>query len=60
MRSCEFGGSHQEPSCGVRDELLNRWSRVRIPAPAPFLSWSIYLRHPTQPSCGEIELLPTA
>ena len=35
MRRNEFSGSPEEASCGVRGELLNRGSQVRIPSPAP-------------------------
>jgi hypothetical protein len=35
MRRIEYSRRHEEPSCGVRDELLNRGSGVRVPAPAP-------------------------
>src|SRR5712692_3162991 len=31
-------GVHRCGPCGGRGKLLNRWSRVRIPAPAPPLS----------------------
>ena len=37
MRSSECQGSHQEASCGARDELLNRGSQVRILSPALFV-----------------------
>ena len=45
MRSSEFHGSHQEASCGARDELLNRGSGVRIPAPAPTRVQVRLMRH---------------
>jgi len=35
MRRIEYGRSRGEASGGGRDGLLNRGSRVRIPAPAP-------------------------
>ncbi len=35
MRRIEFGRGREEASCGVRGELLNRWSQVRILSPAP-------------------------
>ncbi len=35
MRRIEFSRSLEEPPCRVRDELLNRGSGVRVPAPAP-------------------------
>ncbi len=35
MRSTEFHRSHEEAPCGARNELLNRGSGVRVPAPAP-------------------------
>jgi hypothetical protein len=35
MRRIEFRRMHEEASCRGRGELLNRWSRVQIPAPAP-------------------------
>ena len=35
MRRIEFSGRHEEASRGVRGELLNRGSGVRVPAPAP-------------------------
>jgi hypothetical protein len=37
MRRIEFSRRLEEASCGGRGELLNRWSRVQIPAPAPFV-----------------------
>lgn len=37
MRSIQFSRRLEETSCGVRGELLNRGSRVRVPPPAPFL-----------------------
>jgi len=37
MRRIEFSRRLEEASCGVRGELLNRGSGVRVPAPAPFL-----------------------
>ena len=43
MRRIEFSRRREEASCGVRDELLNRCSRVRIPAPAPAPAPSNYL-----------------
>ena len=36
MRRIEYSRRLEEASCGVRGELLNRWSGVRIPASAPF------------------------
>ena len=35
----EFSRSFAEASGGVRNELLNRKSGVRIPAPAPFANF---------------------
>src|SRR5438128_5298162 len=35
VRRIQYAGGPEEASRGGRDELLNRWSRVRIPAPAP-------------------------
>jgi hypothetical protein len=35
MWRIEFRSSRQEASCGVRRELLNRGSQVRILSPAP-------------------------
>lgn len=35
MRRSAFARRLEEASCGVRDELLNRGSGVRVPAPAP-------------------------
>jgi hypothetical protein len=35
MRRIEYSRRREEASCGVRSELLNRRSGVRIPAPAP-------------------------
>jgi hypothetical protein len=35
MRTNEFSRRLEEAFCGVRNELLNRKSRVRIPPPAP-------------------------
>jgi hypothetical protein len=35
MRRIEFGRSLEEASRGVRGELLNTWSQVRILSPAP-------------------------
>ena len=35
MRRIEYSRRREEASCGVRGELLNRGSGVRIPAPAP-------------------------
>jgi len=35
MWRIEFRRRLEEASCGRRDELLNRWSEVRFPAPAP-------------------------
>jgi hypothetical protein len=32
MRRIEFSRRREEASCGVRNELLNQWSRVRISA----------------------------
>ena len=40
MRRIEFCRRLEEASCGVRGELLNRGSGVRISAPAPFLVFS--------------------
>ena len=37
MRRNDFVGSPKEASCGVRGELLNRGSQVRILSPAPRL-----------------------
>jgi hypothetical protein len=35
MRRVEYSRRLEEASCGVRGELLNRGSGVRVPAPAP-------------------------
>jgi hypothetical protein len=35
MRRIEFSRRREEASCGVRGELLNRGSQVRILSPAP-------------------------
>jgi len=53
MRRIEFSRRLEEASCGVRGELLNRGSGVRVPAPAPlfvhhFLLYSISALSP----CG--------
>src|SRR5712691_11662997 len=42
MRRTELSRSPEEASGGVRNELLNRGSGVRVPAPAPLLysSWA--------------------
>jgi len=48
MRRTEFGRMLEEASRGARTKLLNRWSRVQIPAPAP-----IFVTAPTQNSPRE-------
>jgi hypothetical protein len=48
MRKNEYSRRREEASCGVRGELLNRWSGVRVPAPAPLL-YSISVLSP----CGD-------
>ena len=45
MRRIEFSRRPEEASCGVRHELLNRGSQVRILSPAP---------HP--PTAGQVRL----
>ena len=51
MRRSEFGRRHEEASCGVRVELLNRGSGVRIPAPAPILEFRFGRLTVLNPSC---------
>jgi len=46
MRRIEYSRRREEASCGVRGELLNRKSGVRIPAPASHSRVQVRLTRP--------------